>query len=92
MADADELWRLAKDFRDVSVNTVTQTLRFASPREYVHMQMTATPMAGLVADMESGPLDELMDAIAGDLSAALCRDGDEGLVSPQEAHVLLARK
>jgi hypothetical protein len=37
-------------------------------------------------------LDGLMDAIAGDLSAALCRDGEEGLVSPQEAHVLLARK
>jgi hypothetical protein len=56
------------------------------------MQMTATPVAGLVADMESGPLDVLMDAIAGDLSVALCRDGEEGLVSPQEAHVLLARK
>ena len=92
MADADELWRLAKDFRHVSVNTVTQTLRFASPREYVRMQMTATPMAGLVADMESGPLHMLMDAIAGDLNAALCRDSEEGLVSPQEAHVLLAWK
>jgi hypothetical protein len=56
------------------------------------MQMTATPMAGLVADMESGPLDALMDALAGDLHAALCRDGEEGLVSPQEAHVLLAWK
>ena len=82
---------VGQGFRDVSVYTVTQTLRFASPREYVRMQMTATPMAGLVADMESGPLDVLMDAIAGDLNAALCR-GEEGLVSPQEAHVLLARK
>jgi hypothetical protein len=27
-----------------------------------------------------------------DLSAALGRDGEEGLVSPQEANVLLARK
>ena len=92
MADADELWRLAKDFCDVSVNTVTQTLRFASPKEYVRMQMTATPVAGLVAKMENEPLDALVDAIAGDLSAALCRHGEEGLVSPQEAHVLLARK
>jgi ubiquinone/menaquinone biosynthesis C-methylase UbiE len=94
LADPNELRQLAvgQGFRDVSVNTVTQTLRFASPREYVCMQMTATPMAGLVADMESGPLDVLMDAIAGDLSTALCRDGEEGLVSPQEAHVLLARK
>jgi hypothetical protein len=56
------------------------------------MQMTATPIAGLVADMENGPLNVLMDAIADDLSAAFCRDGEEGLVSPQEAHVLLARK
>jgi hypothetical protein len=55
------------------------------------MQMTATPMARLVADMENGPLNVLMDAIAGDLSTALCR-GEEELVSPQEAHVLLARK
>jgi SAM-dependent methyltransferase len=94
LADADELRQLAvgQGFRDVSVNTVTQTLRFASPREYVRMQLTATPLAGLVADMESGPLDVLMDAIAGDLNAALCRDGEERLVSPQEAHVLLARK
>src|SRR6516164_6330636 len=94
LADPNELRQLAvgQGFRDVSVNTVTQTLRFASPREYVCMQMTATPMAGLVADMESGPLDVLMDAIAGDLHAALCRDGEEGVVSPQEAHVLLARK
>jgi ubiquinone/menaquinone biosynthesis C-methylase UbiE len=94
LADADELRQLAvgQGFRDVSVYTVTQTLRFASPKEYVHMQMTATPMASLVADMENGPLDALMAAIAGDLSAALCRDGKEGLISPQEAHVLLARK
>jgi len=94
LSDADELCQLAvgQGFRDVRVNAVTQTLRFASPREYVRMQMTATPMAGLVADMESGPRDVLVDAIAGDLSAALCRNGEEGLVSPQEAHVLLARK
>jgi hypothetical protein len=93
LADPDELRQLAvgQGFRDVSVNTVTQTLRFASAREYVHMQMTATPMARLVADMENGPLNVLMDAIAGDLSTALCR-GEEGLASPQEAHVLLARK
>jgi hypothetical protein len=94
LAGADELCRLAagQGFRDVSVHRVTQTLRFASPREYVRLQTTATPVAGLVADMESGPLDVLVDAIAGDLSAALCRDREEGLVSPQEAHVLLARK
>ena len=94
LADADELRRLAvgQGFRDVGVYTVTQTLRFASPREYVRMQMTATPVARLVADMESGALYALIDAIAGDLRAALCRDGEEGLVSPQEAHVLLARK
>jgi len=88
---SDDRVAVGQGFRDVSVYTVTQTLRFASPREYVRMQMTATPMAGLVADMESGPLNVLMDAIAGDLSTALCR-GEEGLVSPQEAHVLLARK
>ena len=94
LADADELCQLAvgQGFGDVSVYTVTQTLRFASPKEYVRMQMTATPVAGLVAKMENEPLDALVDAIAGDLSAALCRHGEEGLVSPQEAHVLLARK
>src|SRR6516164_10909743 len=68
LADADELCRLAvgQGFCDVSVYTVTQTLRFASPREYVRLQMTATPMAGLVADMESGARrDGVVDAIAG---------------------------
>src|SRR5215470_8673280 len=55
LADADELCQLAigQGFRDVSVYTVMQTLRFASPKEYVRMQMTATPVAGLV---ESEPL------------------------------------
>jgi hypothetical protein len=60
LADADELRQLAlgQGFRDVDIYVVTQTLRFASVKEYVRIQMTATPMAGLVADMESGRRDE----------------------------------
>jgi hypothetical protein len=94
LADADELCQLAvgQGLRDVSVYTIAQTLRFASPREYLRLQLTASPIARLFADMESGRREVLVDAIAGDLSAALCRDGEEELVSPQEAHVLLARR
>ena len=93
LADADELRRLAAagGLRDAVVHAVTKTIAFPSPREYVRLQIMATPMARMVAGMEAGARDVLVDAIAGDLSAALGGSGGQGLASPQEAHVLLAR-
>jgi len=94
LADADELRSLvtSASFRDVTIRTTTQKIRFPSPREYVRLQLAATPMAGLVGGMESGQRDALVDAIAGDLMAAQGDAAEGGLTFPQEAHVLLARK
>lgn len=96
LADADELRALVTGagFRDVTIRTVTQQIRFPSPREYVRLQLAATPMAGLVSGMESGKRNALVDAIASDLRTAM-QGGDMAKVEltfPQEAHVVLARR
>jgi ubiquinone/menaquinone biosynthesis C-methylase UbiE len=95
LADADELSGLVTGagFRGVTIRTTTQKIRFPSPREYVRLQLAATPMAGMVRGIESGQRDALVGAIAGDLTVAAQNDAvDGGLIFPQEAHVLLARK
>ena len=95
LADPEELSSLVAGagFRDVTIRTTTQQIRFPSPREYVRLQLAATPMAGLVSGMESGQRDAFVDAIAGELRTAVQRDAAEGeLTFPQEAHVVLARK
>jgi len=95
LADPEELRTLVAGagFRDVMIRTTTQQIRFPSPREYVRLQLAATPMAGLVSGMESGQRDALVDAIAGELRTAVQRDAAEGeLAFPQEAHVVFARK
>ena len=95
LADPDELQRLVAraGFRDVTLQRVMQTIRFTSPREYVRLQIAATPMAAMVAGMEGERRDALVDAIAGSLMTSLsqhARGGD--LTSPQEAFVVQARK
>lgn len=94
LANADDLQRLIVDagFSDVILQPVTQTIRFTSPREYVRLQIAATPMAATVAGMESAKRDALIDAIAGSLVSSLSNAGGEGLTSPQEAFVVQARK
>ena len=95
LADPDELHRLVAHagFRDVTVQRVTQTIRFTSPREYVRLQIAATPMAAMVAGMESERRDAVIDAITGSLVEALTPHAGRGdLSSPQEALVVQARK
>jgi ubiquinone/menaquinone biosynthesis C-methylase UbiE len=80
-------------FKDVTVTSVIQTLRFPSPRDYVRLQLSATPQAGIVAGMDADKRDALIDAITSDLVLSLGGNatGVE-LVSPQECHVLLATR
>ncbi len=95
LADTAELRALVTGagFRDVMIRTTTQKIRFPSPREYVRLQLAATPMAGLVSGMESGQREALVEAIAGEVTMAVQSGTAEGeLTFPQEAHVLLARK
>jgi ubiquinone/menaquinone biosynthesis C-methylase UbiE len=95
LADADELRRLVADagFTDVTLELVTQTIRFASARDYVRLQIAATPMAAMVAGMESERRDAVIDAITASLISSLSSHArDESLTSPQEAFVVQARK
>jgi ubiquinone/menaquinone biosynthesis C-methylase UbiE len=79
-------------FSNVEVSTVTQVIRFPSPREYVHLQINATPMAGLVADMDATERESLIDHITHDVVAALDRRDGQELTSPQQAFVVTARR
>jgi ubiquinone/menaquinone biosynthesis C-methylase UbiE len=94
LADERELRRLIVDagFRDVIVQPVTQTIRFTSPREYVRLQIAATPMAAMVADMANDKREAVIDAITGFLVSSLNDAGSGDLTSPQEAFVVQARK
>jgi ubiquinone/menaquinone biosynthesis C-methylase UbiE len=95
LADADELHQLVADagFTDVTLEPVTQTIRFASPRDYVRLQIAATPMAAMVAGMESERRDAVIDAITASVVSSLSSHASsESLTSPQEAFVVQARK
>jgi ubiquinone/menaquinone biosynthesis C-methylase UbiE len=83
----------AAGFSDVIVTSVTQMIRFSSPRDYVRLQLLATPQAGMVAGMDASRRDALIDEITGDLVRSLggSPTGAE-LVSPQECHVLVATR
>src|SRR4029453_4412577 len=84
LANTGELRRLAADagFQEAEVQGVPKTIRFPSPRLYVRIQLTATPLAGPVAALEAGAREALVDAIAGDIAAALGGPIDGELVSP----------
>ena len=83
----------AAGFSHVTVTSVTQMIRFPSPRDYVRLQLSATPQARMVAGMNASRRDALIDAITGDLVRSL-RGNATGaeLVSPQECHVLVATR
>ncbi|MDE3856980.1 hypothetical protein [Sinorhizobium meliloti] len=80
-------------FSDVMVTPVALMIRFPSARDYVRLQLSATPQSGMVAGMEAGQRDALVDAITGDLVRSLGGNATTGeLVSPQECHVLVAAR
>jgi ubiquinone/menaquinone biosynthesis C-methylase UbiE len=78
-------------FAAVTSETTTQQIRFPSPREYVRIQFAATPLATLMQEMPSEQQATLAEAVIADVSGALrSYIGDDGLVFPQECHILSA--
>jgi ubiquinone/menaquinone biosynthesis C-methylase UbiE len=92
LADPEELSGLfnAAGFTDVRIEAATLTVRFASAAEYVHVQLAATPLAVLVADLDRSERDRLLSLLSSDVGAALePYIDDHGLAFPQEVHVAL---
>jgi hypothetical protein len=79
-------------FREVTIEQVIQIIRFDSAQQYVRFQLSATPLASLVDRMADVQRDGLERNIARDISAALASISEDGLTSPQEVHVVRARK
>ena len=78
-------------FSRVTIVTQTRIVRFASVSDYVHIQLTATPLASLLRHQSEGSIRHLAETLTADVAAALrAYRTDGGLAFPQEAHVLLA--
>jgi ubiquinone/menaquinone biosynthesis C-methylase UbiE len=95
LSDKQELHELvtAAGFGKVAIETVTQTIRFPSAREYVRVQLSATPRSSLMDGMDGTRQRETLAAITNDLVASLNVGSDTAeLTYPQEANVLLASR
>lgn len=80
----------AAGFREITVVTETKPVRFASSAEFVQIQLTATPLASLLADQLERP--RVTERLTTDVVAALQQYETGGhLEVPQEAHILIAR-
>ena len=93
LADIDELRALMVEahFRDVLADTASKSVRFPSVADYVLIQFAATPLVTLVARYDAPARDRLVEAVVEDVSAALGPyAGAEGLIFPQEVHIVLA--
>jgi len=95
LSDPNALERVVRDqgFHDLSLQAVIMTIRFDSPRDYVRLQIAATPMADLVNGMSSEKREVVIDRITTALMTSLGQSAGSGeLCSPQEAFVVLARR
>jgi len=95
LADAQALGTLVDEagFADLVTETATRTVHFPSVEDYVRIQLTATPLANLVARLDPERRDRLAAALTEDVGAALTAYvGAQGLAFPQEVHVVLAAK
>src|SRR5262249_57278712 len=93
LADAAALRALiaSAGFRNVDVNPVVKSITFPSCAEYVRVQLSATPLASVLAQYDEEEQDQLVEAVTADVSAALSAfSREQSLVYPQEVHVALA--
>jgi ubiquinone/menaquinone biosynthesis C-methylase UbiE len=93
LAETQELRDMATSagFAVVRIDTVTHEVHFPSPREYVHIQLAATPLATFMRQRPREQQVRVTAAVVADVAVALqshIRDGE--LVFPQECHILTA--
>jgi len=84
LSDAGELRQLATDagFQEANVVPAIQIIRYSETREYVRVQLIATPQAGLLSGMGGEQREAIFDAIATDMNAFL-GSADGGLPRPK---------
>jgi len=77
-------------FDDITITTETKHARFASAAEWVDVQLTATPLASLLAEQleRRGTAGKITAAVEESLRPY---EVDSGLELPLEVHVVLAR-
>jgi ubiquinone/menaquinone biosynthesis C-methylase UbiE len=93
LANPEELRELfaAAGFGGARVETVTRTVRFRSPTEWVQIQLAATPLASLLRGRERPERDDVVARLSSDVSASLGAFAqDDAFAFPQEVHVALA--
>lgn len=79
----------AAGFHDVTTQTASKLLRYASPEEFVRTYVISSPLRDLLAQVE----EERRMALQADVSAALKPFMDtDGLVFPIESQIIIARK
>ena len=80
-------------FGDITIDTVRHEIHFPSAREYVRIQLAATPLATLMPDLPHERQARLVDAVVAEVAVALHSQSRDGaLVFPQECHLLSAHK
>jgi ubiquinone/menaquinone biosynthesis C-methylase UbiE len=95
LADTAQLRRLLADanFHEVVIDTTRKLVLFPSLAEYVRIQLAATPLASLVAQLDAAGRENLTEALVEDVGAGLASyGGDVGLTFPQEVHSVLASR
>ena len=83
--------KLAVDagFADITLTTETKLVRFSSASEWVNVQLTATPLASLLAERLARP--GMTERITASVVEALQRyEVPGGIEFPVEAHILVA--
>jgi len=91
LADAEQLRALvaAEDFRDIAVESVAGTVRFPSVSRFVQDYVRGSPLSGHVAKVS----DEVRETLVAEVSDAIMSYvADEGLMFPNKAHLVRARK
>jgi SAM-dependent methyltransferase len=76
-------------FHDVTPQTASRLLRYASPEEFVRTYVISTPLADLLAQVEEARRTALLAEVSTALQPYI--EGD-GLVFPIESQIIMARK
>jgi ubiquinone/menaquinone biosynthesis C-methylase UbiE len=95
LADPNAVHDLAvrASFEDITIDTVTHEIHFPSAREYVRIQLAATPLAIPIGELTAEQRQPLEDVLVAEVAVALrSQSRDRALVFPQECHILSAHK